>query len=274
MRWAQENQMQIRFHTLFWHQIIPIYIKRGDFGWDDVFTFQNILMKRYGSLVSSEGKKIVFGWDVVNEAIDEPDDKGHVQWRMSPFYKKWGEEFFVRVYQQAHQWDPRAILFFNEYGLELPGPKAEFALKWLKKMREKKVPIHAVGLQTHVFLLNNEQLKLIEENIRRFTDLGFKVMLSELDVRLFQSKAEWALLSLKDRSFRLERQGHVYAELTKICLRNNNCLGITFWGLSDRDSWTRRLFHLNFEKPHLFDEILNPKPAYWGVFQAMRGTGN
>ena len=39
--------------------------------------------------------------------------------------------------------------------------------------------------------------------------------------------------------------------------------GITFWGFNDRDTWIKPFFKLN-DWPTLYDENLQPKPAYAG----------
>lgn len=55
-----------------------------------------------------------------------------------------------RVFALARVTDPDALLIYNDFGMELPGPKSEFALAWLKELKLRKVPIDVIGFQMHI----------------------------------------------------------------------------------------------------------------------------
>jgi endo-1,4-beta-xylanase len=121
----------------------------------------------------------------------------------------------------------------------------------------------------HIPLWKKGALEKFEANLKRYSDLGFQVTLSEIDVALFSSEKEFRSMSEEEVNQRLEQQKKVYAGLMRICLRNSKCIGLSPWGLNDSDSWIRRTFGKSYEAPLLFDERLRKKPAYWGLHEAL-----
>lgn len=104
-------------------------------------------LKEHITQVVSRYKGKVYAWDVLNEAIDDDPDTSKI-FRESPWYKLCREEFIPKIYQWAHEADPDAVLFYNDYDTENP-VKREKVYKMLKKFLAAGVPIHAVGLQAH-----------------------------------------------------------------------------------------------------------------------------
>ena len=88
----------------------------------------------------------VYAWDVVNEAIS--DDGRYILRQDSPWFKILGEEFIEIAFRKAHEVDPDALLFYNDYNIER-AYKRDRTIEMLKKMLDKGVPIHGVGIQGH-----------------------------------------------------------------------------------------------------------------------------
>lgn len=269
VRFAQSHSQQVKGHALLWHRSLPNYVRSNPIGWSEVREHIETLMIRYRSQLSANGDKTLFAWDVLNEAIGDVDENGKVILRETIFKRSLGANYVDRVFALARATDPDALLIYNDFGIELPGPKSEFALAWLQELKFRKVPIDVIGFQMHIPLWKKGALEKFETNLKRYSDLGFQVILSEIDVALFSSQEEFRSMSEEKLNQRLEQQKRVYAEIMKICLRNSKCIGLSPWGLSDADSWLRKTLGRNYEAPLLFDDRLRKKPAYWGLHEAL-----
>src|SRR5207244_4205669 len=91
-----------------------------------------------------------------------------------------GEDYLLKAYQFAHEADPDAQLYYNDFSLENK-PKRDGAIALIKKLQSQGVKISAVGLQGHYKMDWPTQAE-IEETISAFAKLGIKVMVTELDV--------------------------------------------------------------------------------------------
>ncbi len=143
---ARRNNLKLRGHTLCWHSQAP-----GWFFTDSATGKQvtkEVLLKRlkdHITTVVNRYKDVIYAWDVVNEAISDKKDE---YFRPSLFYQICGEEFVARAFQYAHEADPNALLFYNDYN-EINASKREKIFKMVKSLKDAGVPIHGVGLQGH-----------------------------------------------------------------------------------------------------------------------------
>jgi endo-1,4-beta-xylanase len=202
----------------------------------------------------------VYAWNVIQEAMS---DDGHL--RNSPFLEKLGEEYVGEAFRIAHEADPNALLLYNEYGAEALGRKSDGVYELVKKLVADDVPIHGVGMQMHIGMdpTGYPKTEDIVANIRRLTALGLRVEISEMDVQIGELPG-----TLQER---LETQRLIYHDIIAACLKEKGFTDITFWGFMDADSWIRSFFNEPDERPLLFDENFEPKPAYWGVMEALLG---
>lgn len=257
---ANNNGMVMRGHTLVWHSQVPSWIstdgKKNDKNWTKEQLCE--IMQNHINGVAGGLKGQLREWDVVNECLD--DDQSIV-WSNPSGYKLrtsvWkdviGEEFIEQAFRIAHEADPDAELYLNDYGVEFIGdPKAEALYNLAKNLVEKGVPIHGVGLQCHITTgqLNARRLK---DNIRRYKDLGLKCIITELDIAQADPKASDAA----------KRQAEDYCAVVLAALSEENCPTVLIWGLCDPDSWREN-------NPLLFDGNVVPKEAYYGVHAALR----
>jgi endo-1,4-beta-xylanase len=138
----------------------------------------------------------------------------------------------------------------------------------VKQLKERGVPIHGVGFQMHVDPRHWPSTDSIRRNLERFAALGVFVELTEMDVPVGE------LPGSLDQKF--AQQSQIAHDIVKACLSVPACKGITFWGLSDPQSWlsTPRWGQLRGNGPHLpllFDGDYRAKPVFEGVSQAFRG---
>jgi endo-1,4-beta-xylanase len=179
----------------------------------------------------------------------------HAGLRDSLFLDKLGDGYVAEAFRLAREADPDALLIYNDYGAEGLGGKSDRVYALAKKLVTDRVPIDGVGLQMHVLATDYPNPKDIAANVRRLAALGLKVNISEMDVGIRDAPG-----SLPDR---FQQQRRVYHDVIDACCRETNFMGVTFWGFTDALSYDPS------EEGFVFDESYAPKPAYWGILEAL-----
>jgi endo-1,4-beta-xylanase len=263
---AQRNGLKVRGHNLCWHQQTPRWLFKDSAG--NTVT-KEILLKRlkdHITTVVNRYKGKIYAWDVVNEAVsDNPDEL----LRNSDWYKICGEDFIAKAFEYAHEADPKAILFYNDYNTERR-EKTERVYQLLKKLLDAGVPVQGIGFQGHwsIFEPNREDL---EYTIEKFASLGLQVQITELDISIYKwEKNNRQKLATDVDAYTpdLEKQ---QAEKYKMVFElfrkyQKNISGVTFWNISDRHTWLDNYPVAGRKNyPLLFDTNLKPKKAFWEV---------
>lgn len=266
---AVNNKMRIRGHNLCWHNQVPGWLFKNS---DGTTVSKEVLLQRLKDhiyTVVSRYKGKIYAWDVVNEAIsDKPDE----YLRNSEWYKICGEEYIAKAFQYAHEADPKALLFYNDYN-EISAVKREKIYKLVMHLKETGVPINGIGLQGH-WAVNEPSKEQLDSTIRRFAQTGLILQITELDISVYpkehnarQRRAEDA-----DTSFSEEKE-QKQLEIYKMCFDlfkkyRKSIKGVTFWNVSDRRSWLDNFPVVGRKDyPLLFDKNLQPKKAYWAVIK-------
>lgn len=185
VEFGQKHNMFIIGHTLCWHSQLPAWVSQPEPGQTELT--KEVLMerlRRHIFTVVGRYKGKVKGWDVVNEAIND----GAGTYRETIFYRVIGKEYLVHAFKWAHEADPDAELYYNDYNIDANDNKRATALELVKYLRDNGAPIHGVGLQGH-YNFNSPTAAKIDETIGMFTALGLKVHITELDVRARASNA-------------------------------------------------------------------------------------
>jgi endo-1,4-beta-xylanase len=208
-------------------------------------------------------------WDVVNEALA---DGGTNILRTSPWTQIVGDDFIAKAFQYAHEADPDAILRYNDYGLENPAKRRKL-IALIKQLQEQKIPVHAIGSQTHINV--NTTFDAIDRELTEIETLGLPIHITELDVNSAQggqrgmggdlanvgAATQGGIVSEADR-----RQTEAYAGLFRALVKHKKSVKVvTFWGVNDGVSWLRNA------RPLLFDANDQPKPAFSAVIRAANG---
>ncbi|HEY0246341.1 MAG TPA: endo-1,4-beta-xylanase [Mucilaginibacter sp.] len=263
---AQAHNIRVRGHNLCWHEQTPNWLFKDAQG---IQVTKEVLLKRlkdHITTVVNRYKGKIYAWDVVNEAIDDDSTKFL---RNSLWFQICGEDFIVKAFEYAHEADPNAILFYNDYNTERP-EKRERVYKLLKKLVDAHVPINGVGLQAH-WSLYEPSNKDLEATIKKFASLGLKIQFTELDISIYPwEKNRRAKRPDESDTFTPElekKQADMYAGIFKIFRKYKNVItGVTFWNLSDRSTWLDN-YPVPGRKnyPLLFDRDMKPKKAYQGV---------
>ena len=175
---CHQHDLVVIGHNLCWHAQLPSWVSKPDPG-QEKLTKEVLLarLKNHITIVAAHFKGKVHGWDVVNEAIKD----GSGEYRASVFYRLIGPEYLALAFKWAHEADPDAELYYNDYNLDADDAKRAKAVELVKYLREQGARIDGIGLQGHYNLTTPSAAK-IDETIRIFVALGLKVMITELDV--------------------------------------------------------------------------------------------
>jgi endo-1,4-beta-xylanase len=263
---AQRNNLRVHGHNLCWHEQAPDWFFTDSSG---KLVSKEVLLKRlkdHITTVVSRYKGKIQSWDVVNEAID---DNPNNFLRNSLFYQICGEDFIIKAFEYAHAADPNAILYYNDYNTERK-EKTDRIYRLLKMLRDKNVPVNGVGLQSHwsVFEPSREEL---EYAIGKFTSLGLKIKITELDISIYKweknkrkkTSADVDAFTPELEQQQIEKYKMVFEVFRKY---KKDISGVTFWNISDKYTWLDTYPVAERKNyPLLFDVNYKPKKAYWEV---------
>jgi endo-1,4-beta-xylanase len=202
----------------------------------------------------------VESWDVVNE----PMNFAGAGLEQNLFFQSMGLEYIEEAFQAAHDADPEARLFLNEFFLDYGGAKSDDFLNLLSNLLAAGVPIDGVGIQAHVQISVPDTADFLHF-LQAVSDLGLTIELTEVDV------AKTAFQTRLDEGEDLwELQAEVYDALASSCVAVAACQGITTWGIDDSHTWLDDEEYSPFwtlapHEPLLLDAELNEKPAYFAV---------
>ena len=251
---ARQNGIKLRGHCLMWHSQIGEWML-GDNPTKEVF-YQR--MKNHIQAVVSRYKDVVYCWDVVNEAMT--DDKNSVDpYRQSPMYKLCGDEFIAKAFQYAHEADPKALLFYNDYN-ECDPVKSQRIYNMVKAMKQAGVPIDGIGMQGHYNIYGPTEQE-IDNALTLYKSIVKHIHVTELDIRVNEEMGGQLRFSREGVNVTDSVKQHLadqYARVFRVLRKHKDVIDcVTFWNLGDRDSW---LGAANYPLP--FDTEYKPKMAY------------
>ena len=269
--YCRQNGIKMRGHCLCWHSQFSDWMfkdKKGRPVKKEVF-YQRL--REHIHTVVSRYKDVVYCWDVVNEAMaDNPRGTfANGKWtpgspyRESTHWKLCGDEFIAKAFEYAHEADPDALLFYNDYNECDPG-KRDRIYNMVKKMQQQGVPIHGIGMQGHYNIYGPSE-EDIDAAITKYAELVKHIHVTELDIRtntemggqLQFSRGEAKPLAPYLRTLQEDQYNRIF----RIFRKHKDVIDcVTFWNLSDKDSWLGVNNH-----PLLFDEQYKPKHVYYTV---------
>lgn len=247
---AESHGMKTRGHTLVWHEQLPSWLIEGRWTRDELIA----ILREHITTVVGRYRGRVAAWDVLSEAID--DDGSH---RDTFWLRGLGPDYMELAFQWAHEADPAALLFYNDYGGEGAGPKADAIYALARGLVQKGVPIHGVGLEMHVGQDWHPAPAEVAANMQRLADLGLQAHITEIDVKIRNPATERDLVA----------QARIYRKMLEVCLSADNCKSFTFWGFTDRYSWIPEFFP-GWDSALIFDRSYRPKPAYREILNSLR----
>lgn len=245
VEYGEQHNMFIVGHCLVWHSQCPAWMFQGKYR---VPMSPELLKKRMRDhifTVVGRYKGRVKGWDVVNEAIEDDGS-----FRKSPYYNILGEEFIELAFKYAHEADPDAELYYNDYSTHIPA-KRDAIVRLVKNLKAKGCRIDAVGMQSHVSF--DTPLDEYEKSLEAFAATGVKVQVTELDLSVLPWPQR-GMGAAVETNFEYKKQidpytdglpaeveqqqSEFYKKLFAIYLRHADVMKrVTFWGVLDSESW-------------------------------------
>ena len=232
--WATQRGLKVRGHTLAWHAQQP--------GWMQSLSGSNLrqaMIDHINGVMAHYRGKLAY-WDVVNEAFNEDGS------RRQSNLQGTGNDWIEVAFRTARNADSSTKLCYNDYNIENWNyGKTQGVYNMIRDFKSRGVPIDCVGLQTH-FTGGSSLPGTFQTTLSNFAALGVDVALTEVDVTNASTTQ--------------------YAGLTQACVNVSRCVGITVWGVRDRDSWR------SGENPLLFDGNGNKKSAYNSVLNVLNSV--
>jgi len=279
VEFGEENEMFIIGHTLIWHSQVPDWVFETENG--EAIGRDELLqrMRNHIQTVAGRYQGRIDGWDVVNEAAL---DEGGM--RESKWYQLVGEDYVQKAFEYADEAAPGAELYYNDYNLWIP-EKRETVIALVKNLQENNIRIDGVGMQAHL-KIDTPSVEMMEESISAFSELGLKVMITELDIDLLPRE--------EDVDIELPEDGPVpealnpfteylpdsmhqelanrYSALFELFQKHSDKIErVTFWGLNDRQSWLNNFpIRDRTNYPLLFGREFEAKPAYEAVMEVAK----
>jgi endo-1,4-beta-xylanase len=250
---AQANNQVVHGHTLVWHSQTPNYVQ--------TMGASAMLAEMREHIATEVGRyannPAVQSWDVVNEVIGD----GTGALRTSFWFNTLGENFIDEAFRAARAADNNADLCINDYAIENIGQKSNALFALVQRLQQRGVPITCVGFQSHLVL--NQIPGDFVQNMQRFANLGLKVRITELDIRI----------PLPADNTELQQQAANYTTVVNACRAVAACGGITLWGIDDGHSWLPNSCcgGGNEAAALLWTAQYQQKPAYAAVNAALGG---
>jgi endo-1,4-beta-xylanase len=270
---GRDRGMAVIGHNLVWHSQTPRWVWDGPDG--SLADRETMLarMRTHIATVVGRYKAKIRGWDVVNEALN---DDGTL--RDSPWRRGIGDDYIAQAFTYAHDADPSAELYYNDYNLATRPPKRAGAIRIIRDLQQRGIRIDAVGEQGH-WRIDTPTPAEIDQAIAELRATGLKVMITELDVNLLPpagAPARGQPPSPESNPYanglpdeRQQALARYYADVFRVLLKHRDDITrVTFWGVSDGDSWLNR-GRMNY--PLLWDRQRQPKPAFDSVVTVLTG---
>jgi len=270
-----KNKMFIIGHTLVWQNQIP--------DWAFVDNANKLLsrdamlarMRAHISAVVGRYKGKVKGWDVVNEALTDEGALGKTKWLVTI-----GPDYIAKAFEYAHEADPDAELYYNDYSLDKPA-KRNAVCRIVKDLQSKGLRIDGVGIQGH-WGMDYPTREDLDAFIDSIGALGIKVMVTELDIDILPKSFEYMGADVTVRA-NLQKGLNPYVDglpdevqkkltdryselFAQLLAHKDKVSRVTFWGVTDKTSWLNNWpVKGRTSYPLLFDRKYQPKPAFFAV---------
>ncbi|MHA8065786.1 endo-1,4-beta-xylanase [Aquirufa sp. ROCK2-A2] len=256
VHFAQATNKRIHGHTLVWHNQVPQWMKdfQGDQkAWEE-------LLKTHIKTVVQHFKGKVAGWDVVNESFLDDGSLRPTIWADHI------PDYIAKSFQWAHEADSSAILFYNDYGQDGNPKKMQAILSLVRELKQRNIPIHGLGLQMHINV--HAKKEDIEKVIKESVQTGLVIHFSELDIAVNPKNQVEFIYDALAQSKQNDLFTFVFKSYQSIPSKQQ--YGITFWNISDKDSWLRGYFKRPKEYPLLFDENYIKKQGYYTLWDVLK----
>lgn len=242
INFAQQNNQMVYGHTLVWHSQTPQWVRNLN------GTQMRQAMQNHITTVMQEFSTVNH-WDVVNEVMGD-----NAQLRQEFWLNAMGPSYIADAFRFADAAQPNDTLCMNDYNIDGINAKSNAYYSLVQQLLSQGVPIDCMSFQAH--LIVGQVPSNMRENMQRFANLGLKVWVTELDIRIPRPVSQQ----------QLQQQAQDFGRVFTYCL--NLCEGLTVWGLHDAQSWVDSTFP-EYDAPLMWDDNMQRKPAYYAALQAL-----
>lgn len=265
LAFAQKHHIQVRGHTLCWHESLPKWLEQPENAKDA----RQIFIEHIQTVCKHFAGRM-HSWDVVNEAI-LPKDGRSDGLRKSFWFEHVGPDYIDLAFHTARAADPHALLTYNDYGVEYDNeddtPRRALILELLRGMKQRGVPIDAVGIQSHIRYGKSTIGKGLTDYMEAIRQMGLQIFLTELDVNEDDIQSN-------DVATRDTEIAGVYRHFLDVALANPAVKLVLTWDISDRFTWLNDGPTHHRKQPDRpqralpFDKDYRPKPAFFAMRDA------
>lgn len=262
LNFTRQRDMKYRGHALVWFAALPKWFN----GYATPQNAKQLLLAHINTVVLHYAGKMQ-SWDVINEAL-EPNDKRPDGLRNSPWLQLLGPDYIEMAFRAASEADPHAILVWNENFIEEDTAagiaKRAFFVQHLKRLLGKGVPIHAIGIQSHLIGGNpNIAGPQFQQFIDQVSDMGLKILITELDVKDFKLPND---ITARDTAI-----AGIYTQYLNTVLARKAVVAVLSWGMSDKYTWIEKAYPRPDGapvRPLAFDANMNPSRTWYALAKA------
>ena len=196
-----------------------------------------------------------------------------------------GRDYIQKAFEWAHEADPDAKLYYNDYNMWYPG-RRESVIRIIRDLQAKGVPVNGIGLQGH-WGLDYPPLDELETCIIAYAELGLDVVVTEMDMDMLPSPGPYTGADITTHYASrkeidpwpdgLPDSMHVvvsnrYAAFFELLNRHRDKISrVTLWGVQDGASWRNNWpVRGRTAYPLLFDRNYKPKPALQAIVKVLK----
>jgi endo-1,4-beta-xylanase len=264
---AKKNNIAVHGHTLIFSEALPLWVQQLPTRTPaDKAQVEKIMTTHINYIVSH--LQYIKSWDVVDEPITDFNKfnaKKNI-YRDNVFYRAMGASYINIALTAAHNANPGAKLYINDFGNEnYDGDRWQATYKILKNLKQSGAPLDGFGFESHIYdpesdaiADKNGNTQVLTKHITDLGRIGLSSRISEIDV---------------DDSRGEDWQASQYASVLNTCVALwPTCASYTTWGISDRyDMYQSGNGKLEYGHDLLFDDEMNAKQAYSALQLALKG---
>jgi endo-1,4-beta-xylanase len=264
VNFAEAHGQLVRGHTLLWHNQLPDWLTTGVANGTISKSQLMSLLEQHIFTEVGRYKGRIWQWDVANEFFLDANPSG-----INPndfWVSNLGAGIIPQAFKWAHQADPHALLFYNDYniaGEDGTNAKSDAVYAWLQQMLDQGAPINGVGNQGHLDTQYGFSGIQMTEDLQRYASLGLKVAITEADVRTFVNNATD---QVPTDNLAVFAQPYEFSQMMLAALAVPEVISFTVWGFVDADSWVPGTF-TGEGYATIYDVNAQPKLAFYNLLE-------
>ncbi len=292
LKWNEEHpdkKIRVRGHVLVWHSQTPKWFFCEDYDPGKPFVSASEMNKRMEWYIrevlthftgeDSPYRDMIYGWDVVNEAVSDSGAKYRNDTEKSNWWAVYGSnEYIINAFRYANKYAPAEVkLYYNDYN-ECGAAKMNGIMKLLTDVKEAEgTRIDGMGMQGH-YDTSAPTKDMFKMAARSYGKIVGTVMLTELDFKASKNYDGTADTLQAEYMRQAYRYGDIYNAIKELNEEGEISFeGLTVWGVTDGKSWLQHFTGVGGgvtdgrpQCPLLFNDDYLPKPAFWAIVDPNR----